>query len=39
MTQLQYLDQQKDLELAENEANKKKLDEYLQKELEKKNKL
>ena len=29
MTQLQYLDQQKDLELAENEANKKKLDEYL----------
>jgi predicted transcriptional regulator len=38
-TQLEYLDQQKDLEMSENEANKKKLDEFLQKELEKNNKL
>lgn len=38
-TQLEYLDQQKDLEISENEANKKKLDDYLQKELEKNNKL
>lgn len=38
-TQLEYLDQQKDLEISENEVNKKKLDDFLQKELEKNNKL
>lgn len=37
--QLQYLDQQKDLEQSENESNLLKLKAFLQRELEKKNKL
>ena len=39
MTQLQYLDQQKDLEEQENQANQKRLQDFLQRELEKKKKL
>ena len=39
MTQLQYLDNQKDIERAENQANEQKFQEFLDKELEKKVKL
>lgn len=39
MTQLQYLDQQKDLEAQENENNTVKLKDFLKRELDKKYKL
>ena len=39
MTQLQYLDNLKDVERAQNEENEKKFEEFLQKEIERKKKL